>query len=54
MDPSERLTKTKSRPPIPADPERRILITGGAGFLGVNAAVHLIKEGWFVNATSSG
>src|SRR5207247_2851541 len=48
MDPSERLTKTKSRPPIPADPERRILITGGAGFLGVNAAVHLIKEGWFV------
>src|SRR5256884_1150875 len=48
MDPPERLTKTKSRPPIPADPERRILITGGAGFLGVNAAVHLIKEGWFV------
>src|SRR5438046_9318909 len=49
MDPSERLTKTKSRPPIPADPERRILITGGAGFLGVNAAVHLIKEGWHVS-----
>src|SRR5205809_8138786 len=48
MDPSERLTKTKSRPPIPADPERRILITGVAGFLGDNAAVHLIKEGWFV------
>src|SRR2546429_4157622 len=47
MDPSERLTKTKSRPPIPAEPERRILITGGAGFLGVNAAIHLIKEGWF-------
>src|SRR3989454_4228422 len=48
MDPSERLTKTKSRPPTPADPERRILITGGAGFLGVNAAIHLIREGWFV------
>src|SRR5713101_7840439 len=25
---------------------RRILITGGAGFLGVNAAVHLIARGW--------
>jgi CDP-paratose 2-epimerase len=29
-------------------PERRILITGGAGFLGVNAAIHLIKDGWEV------
>ena len=48
MDPSDRLTKTKSRPPIPSEPERRILITGGAGFLGVNAAIHLIKGGWFV------
>jgi CDP-paratose 2-epimerase len=27
-------------------PPRRILITGGAGFLGVNAAVHLIEHGW--------
>jgi CDP-paratose 2-epimerase len=25
---------------------RRILITGGAGFLGVNAALHMITEGW--------
>ena len=25
-----------------------MLITGGAGFLGVNAAIHFIKEGWFV------
>ena len=25
-----------------------MLITGGAGFLGVNAAAHFIKEGWFV------
>ena len=24
------------------------MITGGAGFLGVNAAIHLIKEGWYV------
>ncbi len=29
-------------------PERRVLITGGAGFLGVNAAAHLVKEGWDV------
>src|ERR1700682_1778971 len=25
---------------------RRVLITGGAGFLGVNAALHLIADGW--------
>src|SRR5947209_13808220 len=25
---------------------RRVLITGGAGFLGVNAAAHLIGQGW--------
>src|SRR5258708_7331283 len=48
MAPSDRVTKTKSRPPLPAQPERRILITGGAGFLGVNAAVHMIKNGWYV------
>src|SRR5476649_456222 len=29
-------------------PSRRILITGGAGFLGVNAAVRMIEEGWKV------
>src|ERR1700730_14407612 len=29
-------------------PARRILITGGAGFLGVNAAVHMIEGGWHV------
>src|SRR5947207_15510859 len=33
---------------MPAEPGRRVLITGGAGFLGVNAAIHLIKEGWQV------
>src|SRR5450759_3469743 len=29
-------------------PARRILITGGAGFLGVNAAVRMIEDGWHV------
>src|SRR5438309_9312091 len=29
-----------------SDRTRRVLITGGAGFLGVNAAVHLIERGW--------
>jgi CDP-paratose 2-epimerase len=29
-------------------PTRRVLITGGAGFLGVNAALHLIEDGWLV------
>ena len=28
---------------------RRILITGGAGFLGVNAAVRMIEDGWHVS-----
>ncbi|MGH7764562.1 MAG: NAD-dependent epimerase/dehydratase family protein, partial [Candidatus Dormibacteraceae bacterium] len=27
---------------------RRVLVTGGAGFLGVNAAAHFIEEGWHV------
>ena len=27
---------------------RRVLVTGGAGFLGVNAAVHFASEGWQV------
>jgi CDP-paratose 2-epimerase len=48
MDPAERTTKTRSYPPTPAEGERRVLITGGAGFLGVNAAQHLIKDGWHV------
>ena len=48
MDPAERVTKTRSYPPAPAEADRRVLITGGAGFLGVNAAQHMIKEGWHV------
>src|SRR6184192_4658633 len=48
MDPIERTTKTRSYPPTPAEADRRVLITGGAGFLGVNAAQHLVKEGWHV------
>src|SRR6266513_356178 len=47
MDPNERITKTKTSPPAPSH-GRRVLITGGAGFLGINAAAHLIKEGWQV------
>jgi CDP-paratose 2-epimerase len=47
MDPNARYVKDKEVP-LTGKAERRALITGGAGFLGVNAAVHLIKEGWFV------
>jgi CDP-paratose 2-epimerase len=48
MDPSTRDTETKADPAPSHSPERRLLITGGAGFLGVNAAIHLIKEGWYI------
>jgi CDP-paratose 2-epimerase len=47
MDPTARDIEDRSEPPLKR-PERRALITGGAGFLGVNAATHLIKEGWEV------
>src|SRR3979411_690204 len=40
----EPLTKTTPSSDLP----RRLLITGGAGFLGVNAAVHMIERGWHV------
>ncbi|HYL07310.1 MAG TPA: GDP-mannose 4,6-dehydratase [Candidatus Udaeobacter sp.] len=45
MDPILR-TVQRLESHVSGEPERSVLITGGAGFLGVNAAVHLIKEGW--------
>ena len=48
MDPTIRDTDGRSEARRTRPPERRVLITGGAGFLGVNAAFHLIKEGWAV------
>lgn len=45
MDPTLR-TAQRPETRVSGNPERRVLITGGAGFLGVNAAVHLIKDGW--------
>jgi CDP-paratose 2-epimerase len=47
MDPNARYAKPTVEP-LTSESERRALITGGAGFLGVNAAVHLIKAGWHV------
>jgi CDP-paratose 2-epimerase len=47
VDPNARYTRNKEER-LTGKPERRALITGGAGFLGVNTAIHLIKEGWFV------
>ncbi len=47
MDPNARYVTDKEEP-LTSSPERRVLITGGAGFLGVNAAIHLIKSGWYV------
>jgi CDP-paratose 2-epimerase len=41
-------SSTRARRVSAARPSRRILITGGAGFLGVNAAVHMIDAGWHV------
>ena len=48
MDPTTRDTDGQGGPGKAKPAERRILITGGAGFLGVNAAIHLIKDGWGV------
>jgi CDP-paratose 2-epimerase len=53
MDPTSLVTEHKIFPRVEVsgpvrDAGRRILITGGAGFLGVNAAVHLIADGWHV------
>jgi CDP-paratose 2-epimerase len=47
MDPTLRATES-AEPRVSGEPERRVLITGGAGFLGINAALHLIKDGWHV------
>jgi len=41
-------SKPKAARAAERGPARRILITGGAGFLGVNAAVRMIEEGWHV------
>src|SRR5882762_5685280 len=56
MDPTSLNTELKSSPRAESRtaraPEpnagRRVLITGGAGFLGVNAAADLISTGWHV------
>jgi CDP-paratose 2-epimerase len=45
-------TTARSKPRTAGESERRtsrrVLITGGAGFLGVNAAIHMIEGGWHV------
>ena len=54
MDPTARIaepevsTRTEVRAPRRSErrTERRMLITGGAGFLGVNAALRFIEDGW--------
>ncbi|HKV87816.1 MAG TPA: GDP-mannose 4,6-dehydratase [Candidatus Dormibacteraeota bacterium] len=48
MDPTTRAVDPKSSTTPAPHADRRLLITGGAGFLGVNAAVHFIKGGWHV------
>ena len=56
MDPSVLMAEPKTSPRVEPratrgsarNAGRRALITGGAGFLGVNAALHLIADGWHV------
>ena len=48
MDPTIRDTDERGDPRRARPPERRALIVGGAGFVGVNVALHLIKRGWAV------
>jgi CDP-paratose 2-epimerase len=48
MDPTIRDTDGRGDSGRTRPPERRALITGGAGFVGVNVADHLIKGGWAI------
>lgn len=48
MDPTIRDTDGRGDARRTSQAGRRVLITGGAGFVGVNAAAQLIKEGWAV------
>src|SRR5579864_8756225 len=43
-----RETSPAKKPATTGRRPRRILITGGAGFLGVNAADHMVGAGWHV------
>lgn len=48
MDPTVRDTDGRGDAGRMRPPDRRALITGGAGFVGVNAASRLINDGWAV------
>ena len=48
MDPTLRDSDSLSEHTSGKPPHRRVLITGGAGFLGINAASHFIRQGWYV------
>lgn len=47
MDPNLRAVDRQARA-ASGPGERRVLITGGAGFVGLNVALRLIREGWHV------
>jgi CDP-paratose 2-epimerase len=56
MDPTSLINESKASPRTEPrttrttgpDAGRRLLITGGAGFLGVNAALRMVDDGWHV------
>src|SRR6202165_4097668 len=61
MDPTSLINESKASPrteprrmraPGP-DAGRRVLIIGGAGFLGVNAALRMVDDGWHVTVLDS-